>query len=295
MARRLHRSTRLTRIERLDQSAVREILAAVEEARGSAALDLMKAARSPRGMVNEAVRLAKMKDALSKLEKTSGEIERILKGSSQKTERLAAEFADSDLKASTDGEKGAESDPKRFAETWGLVNESGSGRVGQALSDSLKRWTSSELRKASREVWRKGEAEGWSIARREKEIAARWTEFAGKLAGHRFVALSGRELDDRIYVKTLVRTVHARTVRETYFDDVLKAGVDLVIIENADGDACPKCAEYDRQIISISGTDDRFPSYAEALQDGWAHPNCRCHAEAVDPKKDAQAISDQAD
>jgi len=41
------------------------------------------------------------------------------------------------------------------------------------------------------------------------------------------------------------------------------------VIQNADGDACDICTAWDEVIVSITGADERYPSYNEALNAGW--------------------------
>ena len=77
-------------------------------------------------------------------------------------------------------------------------------------------------------------------------------------------------------------------------EGLVKNGDDLVRVSIVDGETCDVCAEWDGRILSISGTDTRFPSYEDAAEAGMFHPNCRCRLERVDPEWDAEDIEEQA-
>jgi hypothetical protein len=170
------------------------------------------------------------------------------------------------------------------------------GGAGTALGDALSKWTKDRVHGAARDVWRLGKAKGWSQARCEKEFRRRLRDFAADMHGTTYRAANGRMVDEASYIQTLSRTMNAQLVREVYFDEACRAGIDLVLIENVeDENVCNVCAEWDNIIVSLTGNDDRFPALEEAMNDGWGHPNCRCHAEAVDYKRDADLIDEQAD
>jgi hypothetical protein len=93
----------------------------------------------------------------------------------------------------------------------------------------------------------------------------------------------------------LVRTTTARVARDSYMDTLVSNGDDLAVIQNADGTACDICQAWDGVIMSISGANTDYPSYNQALNAGWGHPNCRCTAERIDETIDKTQIEKQAE
>lgn len=289
MAKRLHKLHRLPEIDKVDASVSRELLGIVSEARQQASLDILKMSRVPSVFTSDAARRGAISKVLSRFYDMGDKIEEAARNGANKAATLAAGYADSDLGTSR------EFTEAHFARLWDNLSPDADSGVGANISDSFRRWTASRLQGAVRDVWREGDIGGWSMERRSREVRARWADFASELVDGDVNDRNGRKVNVKAAVDTLTRTINAKIVREIYFDRVARSGGDLVIIENADDDACKKCAEYDGIIISITGNDVRFPSYKEALSDGWGHHNCRCSAEAVDTVADAQAISDQAD
>jgi hypothetical protein len=48
-------------------------------------------------------------------------------------------------------------------------------------------------------------------------------------------------------------------------------------------------------IVSVTGTNEKYPAYDDALESGWGHPNCDCVLERVDETADADAIEAQGE
>jgi len=127
-----------------------------------------------------------------------------------------------------------------------------------------------------------------------KALQSRWNELAGSIASDRFVDRAGRTWDNARYMQMLVRTTTSRVARESYIDTVVEHGDDLMRIVNV-GESCPVCEAWDDIIISVSGTNPDYPSYQDALDADWGHPNCDCMLERVDELLDKKDIARQAD
>lgn len=151
------------------------------------------------------------------------------------------------------------------------------------------------LRGAVTDVFREGSLTGRTMAQMAQDIKGRWDGLAGDLSANRFLDAKGRAWDDGRYMQMLVRTTVARVSRDSYHNTLISNGDDLVMIHNVDGDACEACEAWDGVIISITGRSPDYPSYNQALQSGWGHPNCRCPDERVDETIDKDAIKRQAE
>lgn len=167
--------------------------------------------------------------------------------------------------------------------------------LAAVLTEKMAEADKKALRGAVTDVFREGSLTGRTMTQMAADIKTRWDGIAGDLSANRFVDAAGRTWDDGRYAQMLVRTTVARVSRDSYFDTLTKNGDDLAIIQNVDGEACDICGAWDGVIVSITGNDDRYPSYNDALNAGWGHPNCRCTAERVDETIDADEIKAQAE
>jgi hypothetical protein len=166
--------------------------------------------------------------------------------------------------------------------------------LASVLTDKMGLNDVKGLRQAVSDVYREGALSGMTLRDMAASIKDRWDSLAGNMAANRFVDAAGRKWDDGRYLQMLVRTTTARVSRDSYFDTLVKNGDDLSVIQNADGEACEICQAWDGVIISITGSSDKYPSYNNALDAGWGHPNCRCMAERVDETIDKADIKQQA-
>ena len=287
MPKRIHKTHRLPEIERLDKAAAKRLAAIVRETREKAAADLLKA-DAARLYASDSTRRA----VSAKLAADFGGMAERMDGAVREVGGKVAKLANG--YASDDTGKALELSARRLESAMSRLTPD--GPAGTAMADSLSKWTRGAINDAARDVWREGRAKKWSHLRCQKEFRRRLHEIASDVAGTKYPTKGGRWVEEKQYVQTLARTMNAQLVREVYFDEVCRAGIDLVLIENVeDENVCKVCAEWDNTIVSLTGNDDRFPSLKEAMKDGWGHPNCRCHAEAVDYKRDADLIDAQAD
>jgi hypothetical protein len=124
-------------------------------------------------------------------------------------------------------------------------------------------------------------------------MAQAWTEAAGNDSAFRFVDSRGQSWENARYLQMLTRTTQARVHRES-FNDVLTANGDDLARIVPQGDNCPTCQAWAGLIISVSGTNEKYPSYDDALESGLFHPNCDCGMERVDETLDAEDTERQA-
>lgn len=58
-------------------------------------------------------------------------------------------------------------------------------------------------------------------------------------------------------------------------------GKYMKIVTVGDQKVCPKCAEWQGKIISVDGSDKKYPSMDDFIKSGGYHPNCRCSAQEI--------------
>lgn len=95
-----------------------------------------------------------------------------------------------------------------------------------------------------------------------------------------FTDAKGRVWNTEAYVKMLSRTVLMNAGRESYIDTCVEKGKDVVRI-SISGDACPKCAEWENRLVSLSGKTKGLPLLQTAIDGGLFHPNCTHSTVAV--------------
>jgi hypothetical protein len=107
-----------------------------------------------------------------------------------------------------------------------------------------------------------------------KQIAQRMlNKFADKGVTS-FVDKAGRRWEMATYAEMATRTVTARAAIQGHIDRQGQYGRDLVVVSDHAGE-CPLCRPWENKILSISGTDIRYPSLSSATSQGLFHPNCR--------------------
>ncbi|GIW90320.1 MAG: hypothetical protein KatS3mg109_0752 [Pirellulaceae bacterium] len=90
-----------------------------------------------------------------------------------------------------------------------------------------------------------------------------------------FVDAAGRRWDIASYVEMATRTAAQQAFREGRIRAIVDSGGDLAVIRSAPSH-CPQCAAWRNKVLSISGTDPKYPPLQRALDGGVFHPNCRC-------------------
>ena len=95
-----------------------------------------------------------------------------------------------------------------------------------------------------------------------------------------FTDAKGRVWNTEAYTKMLARTTLMNAGRESYLDTCADKGKDVVRI-SISGDACPKCAEWENRLVSLSGKTKGLPLLQDAIDGGLFHPNCTHSTVAV--------------
>ena len=88
-----------------------------------------------------------------------------------------------------------------------------------------------------------------------------------------FVDRAGRHWHMETYAEMATLTAIGRATVSGYVDTMQSYGYDLAFIDGHAG-SCPICQAWEGVIVSVSGSDPRYPSLADAEDDGVFHPNC---------------------
>lgn len=105
---------------------------------------------------------------------------------------------------------------------------------------------------------------------------------------------AGREWSLDRYSEMLARTKLAEARNTGLSNKMLENGNDLVQV-SSNGSSHPACADYEGQILSISGQSNEYPSVDEAEADGLFHPNCMHTLNAIEPSLAEQTYGYNAD
>lgn len=224
----------------------------------------------------------------------AGQIDAILAEGVAKAAGIGHEEAAKAIGGEPVGGKLLQYDPKRTAKYLSLITPENGRGLAAVFTDKMTEKAVKDLRRITVDVFRRADLEALTANQRIKELQTAWASAAGDLNGFRFTDSSGKDWENSRYLQMLVRTTQARVHREAFADTIVENGDDLVrIVEH--GDNCPTCQAWDGIIISISGTNDKFPSYAEALDAGWAHPSCDGTLERIDETVDAADVKKQGE
>lgn len=109
---------------------------------------------------------------------------------------------------------------------------------------------------------------------------------------------SGRKWSLDTYSDMLVRTKAVEARNYGLSNQMLSMGYDLVQVSNS-GSSHPACAEWEGQILSLTGQTDGYPTVDEATDSGLFHPNCEHAINVITPeladKTDAYNPDDESD
>ncbi len=94
---------------------------------------------------------------------------------------------------------------------------------------------------------------------------------------------SGRSWAFDTYAEMLVRTKAVESRNAGLQDKMLQNGYDLVQVSDHNSDH-PECADWEGEILSISGDTDGYATTDEAEADGLMHPNCQHAYNVIDPE-----------
>ena len=174
-----------------------------------------------------------------------------------------------------------------------LVHPDTTQHLAAVFTDKMTESDIGALRSSTQEVFRRQSLEGLTANQTQKELQSTWDGIAGNMDAFRFVDARGRQWSNRDYFRMLTRTIGARVSRDSYMDTIVANGDDLVRIVPS-GESCKICDAWIGIIISISGSDPRFPSYQQSLDLGMWHPNCDCFIRRMDATIHKNNIERQA-
>lgn len=182
---------------------------------------------------------------------------------------------------------------KRRVDTYlKMIHPDNDQQLAAVFTKKMSQQDIGALRQTVVEVFRQSSVSNMTANEIQKALQQRWNDVAGSVEFERFVDASGKVWPNSRYFQMLIRTTVARVARESYNDTLVQAGDDLVQIQSV-GDSCPTCEAWDGVIVSISGSNPKFPSYQQALDAGMFHPNCDCLTRRVDEKLDAAEVQKQ--
>lgn len=93
---------------------------------------------------------------------------------------------------------------------------------------------------------------------------------------------AGRDWSFDAYADMLVRTKAVESRNAGLQNKMLQNGYDLVQVSNHMS-SHPACAEWEGQILSVTGQTPGYPTVDEAEADGLMHPNCQHAYNVIDP------------
>ena len=185
--------------------------------------------------------------------------------------------------AYADAQKWCFADAKAYAQSIGILHIApNSAKVADILSDLNRR-----LDAADRRILRQCDdayadviadasalvATG-SITYREA-VGRALRDFADKGISS-FVDCSGRTWQMGTYAEMAVLTAITQATVSGYTDTMQSYGYDLAMI-SSHMDACPLCEAWQGVVVSVSGTNHRYPSLDDAYAAGVFHPRCLHH------------------
>ena len=278
-------------LRRHEVKTAAEMMAAAQRARVTLR-DRIKAAG--RQAINAKFRDAFFGKVASIYRLLSGEMDAILKSATGKTANMARKaFFEARVAAGeTVRAKVVQFSPERLERYWGMIHPDNAPTL--AATSKMATEEVQGLRNAVVQVFRQGDLEAWTANQRAKKLQEAWDAVAGDANPRRFVDGAGREWSNARYLQMLVRTTQARVSREALIDTTVENGDDLMRVVTA-GDNCPICQTWGGLIVSVTGTNEKFPSYEAAIDAGLFHPNCDCSIERVDETIDETDAQNQGD
>lgn len=101
-----------------------------------------------------------------------------------------------------------------------------------------------------------------------------------------FVDKTGKQWNMDTYSNMVARSTTMETFRQGTGNEYLQNNIDLVQITGGSANSCDACSKWEDQIVSLSGTDENYPSLDEAMAEGLFHPNCQHSYHVVQPDLD---------
>jgi hypothetical protein len=271
-------------LEAAEKAVVQPMNAALREAHRHVAETIAKASGDKRLLTSPAFRRKTFSAVGLHYKVLEKELAALMHRGGLKVSELFRAEAISDIRAARKGTAKTivKFDRRRAQVTMEMIAPETASQLVASVTDRMSRMQVDRLRKVFVDVWRTADLEGLTLRDRASLMQDGWSKVAGESASGVLTDAAGRVWNPSAYSTMLVRTTQARVARDSYFDVLTANGDDLAIIENVDGDACEICTEWDGKVISITGSSTEHPSYQDAMDEGWGHPNCRCTAERYD-------------
>ena len=197
--------------------------------------------------------------------------------------RAAFSAAKADIKASGASTKGlswTKFSAKHLQETIKRVNPYNISSL-VAVNAKLTKMAEDDVRQVRNivlEVFREAAATGMTARERQLLMMERVMEGGENLKSWQFIDKSGRKWNKGNYFNMVNRTVAASVNRDGYSDTLTEAGHDLVQVIGGHSTHDKVCQNkptgYVGRILSISGSNEDYPSMEQAKADGLFHPNC---------------------
>lgn len=275
---------RLTMLKKVEATARAGMTTAIRNAQRGAAEAIARAARDKGILTSERRRKEAFSAVGGYYDRLERELTALIKDATYQSAKWFHEEAVSDVRSARKNLAAGVVmfDRRRVDAVWQIVAPENDRGLAAVFTDKMTKAQIGALRQSLVEVWREADVAGLTLNERHALVQSKWDQLAGNVLSDRFVDRAGRAWANADYLNMLMRTTCARVARDSYFDTLTKAGFDLAIIENVDGEACEVCQAWGGKIISISGSTKEYPSYQLAMDAGWGHPNCRCTAEYID-------------
>lgn len=179
-----------------------------------------------------------------------------------------------------------------------LIHPDNAERLAAVRTKAMAARDIQVLRQATIDAFRETSISGLTGAKLQRKLTELVQQRYRKIAGEgapswQFIDRAGRRWKTGNYFNMLTRTLTREVANQSYIDALLRDGQDLVSITGG-ADPCPVCARWRGLIVSLTGSDKRFPSYEDAREAGVFHPNCVCQLVHVDEELDTEEIEQQA-
>lgn len=176
-----------------------------------------------------------------------------------------------------------------------LVTPAQGKNLAAVFTDNMAEHMIRALREATVQSIREQGAAGGTLKDQSRDLAAKWQTILGK-DRPTFVDAAGRRWDGARYLQMNARTNAMRVYNDCLADDIARVSPSDKPLARISGDGDPNCdcGAWEGIIISLDGSDKRFPSYDDARLGGCFHPNCVHTLDYIDPVADEKEIDIQA-
>ena len=138
------------------------------------------------------------------------------------------------------------------------------------ISRSAKRLLGASVRDTITQNIAKGITGGDALREIKKQVISTLTSDGLSALTDR----SGKQWTLETYAEMVIRTKAVEARNRGMVNQVAKYGYDLVQV-SSHGGACDACAEWEGEILSLSGDTEGYSTLQEAQDGGLFHPNCR--------------------